>query len=119
LVQGGVNLAIGGINKIIGFANRIPGVNISRLPSISLPRLKVGGIINMPNRGTMVGGAIAGESGAEGVVPLTDSQAMAELGREIGKNVLINLTNVTTMNGRVINRQLRQVKSNQEFAYNT
>jgi phage-related protein len=119
LVQGGVNLAIRGINGIIGAANIIPGVNISRLPSISLPRLKVGGIINMPNRGTMVGGAIAGESGAEGVVPLTDSQAMAELGREIGKNVLINLTNVTTMNGRVINRQLRQVKSNQEFAYNT
>jgi hypothetical protein len=43
---------------------------------------------------------------------------MAELGREIGKNVLVNLTNITQMNGRVISRELKQVRSTQEFAYN-
>lgn len=73
----------------------------------------------MPNTGTMIGGAIAGEAGREGVVPLTDQQAMAELGREIGKNVLINLTNITSMNGRVISRELKQVQADQQFAYNT
>lgn len=73
----------------------------------------------MPNKGTLVGGAIAGESGREGVIPLTDSQAMAELGREIGKNVLVNLTNITQMNGRVIGRELKQVQSEQDFAFNT
>lgn len=61
---------------------------------------------------------MAGESGKEGVIPLTDQQAMAELGREIGKNVLVNLTNITTMNGRVIGRELKQVQSEQEFAFN-
>ena len=74
----------------------------------------------MPNKGTLVGNgsALGGESGKEGVIPLTDQQAMAELGREIGKNVLINLTNITQMNGRVISRELKQVRSTQEFAYN-
>lgn len=53
-----------------------------------------------------------------GVIPLTDQEAMSELGREIGKNVLVNLTNITSMNGRIISRELKQVQSNQEFAYN-
>lgn len=72
----------------------------------------------MPNTGTLIGGAIAGESGREGVIPLTDQQAMAELGREIGKNVLVNLTNITTMNGRILSRELKTIQSEQEFAYN-
>ena len=74
----------------------------------------------MPNKGTLVGrgSAIGGEAGREGVIPLTDQQAMAELGREIGKNVLVNLTNITQMNGRVISRELKQVQSTQDFAYN-
>lgn len=90
------------------------------IPIPRIPRLKAGGIINMPNKGTLVGGgsALGGEAGREGVVPLTDQQAMAELGREIGKNVLVNLTNITQMNGRTISRELKQVRSTQEFAYN-
>lgn len=53
-----------------------------------------------------------------GVIPLTDQEVMSELGREIGKNVLINLTNITSMNGRVISRELKNIQSEQEFAYN-
>ena len=94
------------------------GINLSTLPTFNLPRLKVGGIINMPNKGTMLGSAIGGEAGREGVIPLTDQQAMAELGREIGRHVLVNLTNITQMNGRVIGRELKQVQSEQEFAFN-
>lgn len=95
------------------------GINLRHLNTFNLPRLKVGGIVNMPNKGTLVGGAITGESGREGVIPLTDQQAMAELGAEIGRHVLVNLTNITQMNGRVIGRELKQVQSEQEFAYNT
>lgn len=72
----------------------------------------------MPNKGTMLGSAIGGEAGREGVIPLTDQQAMAELGAEIGRHVLVNLTNITQMNGRIIGRELKQVQSEQEFAYN-
>ena len=74
----------------------------------------------MPNKGTMIGGsAIGGEAGREGVIPLTDQQAMAELGREIGKYITINANIVNTMNGRVISRELKQVQNEQDFAYNT
>lgn len=113
-----LNFPIRAINGLISTINNIPGINLGYLNEFNLPRLKVGGIINMPNTGTMIGGAIAGEAGREGVVPLTDQQAMAELGREIGKNVVINLTNITSMNGRVMSRELKQVQADQEFAYN-
>ena len=113
-----LNSPIRAINRLIGVINVVPGINLSTLPTFNLPRLKVGGIINMPNKGTMLGSAIGGEAGREGVIPLTDQQAMAELGAEIGRHVLVNLTNITQMNGRVIGRELKQVQSEQEFAYN-
>lgn len=114
-----LNSPIRAINGLISVINAVPGINLGHLSEFNLPRLAVGGIVNMPNRGTMVGGAIAGESGREGVLPLTDQQTMAELGREIGRHVLVNLTNITTMNGRVIGRELKQVQSEQEFAFNS
>ena len=73
----------------------------------------------MPNKGTMVGGAIAGESGREGVLPLTDTNAMQILGQEIGKWITINANITNTMNGRVISRRLQQIQSDRDFAYNT
>lgn len=82
-------------------------------------KMATGGIVNMPNTGTVLGTTtLVGEAGREGVIPLTDQQAMSELGREIGKNVMVNLTNIMNMNGRVIGRELRQVQSTQDFAYN-
>ena len=118
-------------NAINGVLNKIKGVDILGVKPFDwlwgwnpisvpqIPYLKTGGIINMPNRGTMIGGmAIGGEAGKEGVIPLTDQQAMAELGREIGRNVLINLTNVTTMNGRVLSREMKNIQSEEDFAYN-
>lgn len=65
-----------------------------------------------------LGSNIGGERGAEGVIPLTQNQAMEALGYEIGKNVTVNLTNITEMNGRVLNRELKKMQSQQNFAYN-
>lgn len=117
-IEGILNAPINAINGLISVINAVPGINLGHLPTFNLPRLAVGGIVNMPNKGTMIGGAIAGESGREGVLPLTDQQAMAELGSEIGKHVLVNLTNITQMNGRVIGRELKQIQSEQDFAFN-
>ena len=114
-----LNSPIRAINGLISVINAVPGINLGHLSEFNLPRLAVGGIVNMPNKGTLVGGAIAGESGREGVIPLTDSQAMAELGREIGRHVLVNLTNITQMNGRVIGRELKQINNEQDFAFNS
>lgn len=103
-----------------GFSNIFRGLR-EKFASwgIQLPFMASGGIVNMPNRGTMIGGAIAGESGAEGVIPLTDAQAMEELGSAIGKHITINATVLNKMNGRVISRSLQQVQADSDFAYNT
>ena len=113
-----LNSPIRAINRLIGVINVVPGINLSTLPTFNLPRLKVGGIVNMPNKGTLVGGAITGESGREGVIPLTDQQAMAQLGAEIGRNVVVNLTNITKVGNRQIAREIKQINAEQEFAFN-
>ena len=61
----------------------MPGVKIDKLSPLTFPRIGKGGIINLPNRGVNIGGTICGELGAEGVIPLTDSQQMALLGEAI------------------------------------
>ena len=114
-----LNSPIRSINRLLDVINAVPGINLSKLPTINLPRLAVGGIVNMPNRGTLVGGAITGESGREGVIPLTDQQAMAELGAEIGRNVVVNLTNITKVGNRQIAREIKQINAEQEFAFNS
>lgn len=72
----------------------------------------------MPGRGLPYNGAYIGERGAEAVVPLTDRQQMELLGATIGKYITINANIVNSMNGRVISRELKQIQSEQDFAYN-
>lgn len=118
-IESVLNAPIRAINGLIGVINAIPGINLGRLSTFNLPRLATGGIINMPNRGVMLGGAIAGESGPEGVIPLTDSQAMETLGEAIGRYITINANIVNSMNGRIISKELQRIKGQQEFAYNS
>ena len=113
-----LNFPIKSINKLIDVINKVPGIDLGKLPTFNLPRLAVGGIVNMPSRGVPIGGAIAGEAGAEGVIPLTDSQAMETLGQAIGKYITINANITNTMNGRVISRELQKVNSSSDFAFN-
>ena len=114
-----LNTPIRAINNLISTVNTLPGVNIGRLSTFNLPRLKTGGIINMPNKGINVGGAIAGESGKEGVIPLTDSQAMETLGEAIGRYITINANITNNMNGRVISREVQKIQNDRNFAYNS
>ena len=117
-IENVLNAPIRTVNKLIGVINAIPGVNLNTLPTFNLPRLKTGGIINMPNKGTMLGSAIGGESGKEGVLPLTDTQAMAELGREIGRWININATIPISVGNRQIAREIRRINAEDDFAYN-
>lgn len=84
----------------------------------SLPKLAPGGIINQPGRGVPLGSAIGGERGAEGVIPLTDSQQMALLGEAIGRYITVNANIINTMNGRIISRELQKVQNESDFAFN-
>lgn len=85
---------------------------------VSKPKLASGGIINMPNKGVSLGGAIGGERGAEGVIPLTDSQAMETLGSAIGRYITLNAVIENKMDGKTINRALKQVNMNNDFVMN-
>lgn len=113
-----LNKPINAINKLLDTINSVPGINLDKLNTIKLPRLAVGGIVNMPGRGVPIGGAIAGEVSKEGVIPLTDAQAMQELGQTIGKYITINANITNTMNGRVISRELQKINTNNDFAFN-
>ena len=93
-------------------------INLGKLSTFKFPRLAQGGIINMPGKGTYVGGAIAGESGREAVLPLTDSQQMELLGEAIGRYITINASITNTMNGRVISRELQKIQQENSFASN-
>ena len=117
----GINSLIRGINKIsFDVPDWIPGLGGKKwgfnIPQI--PKLAVGGIVNMPGRGVPVGGAIAGEAGREGVIPLTDSQAMETLGATIGKYININLTNITKLDNRQIAKEQKKINAQNDFAFN-
>lgn len=127
-VKNVINFFIDGINKMIRGMNKIQwdvpdwvpfiggqkwGINISEIP-----RLASGGIVNMPNRGVMVGNAIAGESGREGVIPLTDPNAMALLGREIGQWVNLAIDNKMVVDGRVLATATNNQLNKESFLMN-
>ena len=129
IIKGAINTVFGSVerfvndfisllNGVIKVVNKISPLSISTVKKIRLPRLAKGGIINQPGRGVMVGGAIGGEAGREGVIPLTDSQQMALLGEAIGKYITINANITNTMNGRVISRELQKIQNDMNFAYN-
>ena len=105
------SLAISGATKgAVSGATQINAVNV---------HLAKGGIINNPGRGVPVGGAIAGERGKEGVIPLTDSQQMEMIGEAIGRYVTINLTNTIKMNARQIAKETKRVSAENDFATNS
>lgn len=117
-IESVLNSPIKAINSLISVINKVPGINLGKLSTFSLPRLAKGGIVNMPGQGVSLGSAIAGERGREAVLPLTDSQQMEWLGREIGKNIAINATIVNSMNGRVISRELQKIQNEESFGFN-
>lgn len=49
-IENVLNSPIRAINSLISVINAVPGINLSRLRTFNLPRLKTGGIINYPNK---------------------------------------------------------------------
>ena len=68
LIEGTINKAIGLINGAIGVINLIPGVSVSTIKDVSLPRLAKGGIIRN-------GSAIVAEAGPE-IVEMVNGQTI-------------------------------------------
>lgn len=101
-----INAIIGGINKVIavpfnGLNDALSAIKNLDIPIIGkpfkglistisvpqIPKLAKGGIVNNPGPGVNMGSYIAGERGAEAVIPLTDSQFVSDFAEEIAKHI--------------------------------
>ena len=112
-IEGVVNKFIGMINGVIGVINGIPGVSLSKISTLSLPRLAKGGVLKE-------GTAMVAEAGPEllsmvngkaVVTPLSGSaknQAMENAGKGSGGYVQnVNITSPKALSPYEIARQTR------------
>lgn len=84
-----------------------------------LNKSALGSIVNNPGKGVYVGAnTIAGEAGKEGVIPLTDPNAMTELGETIGRYITVNLTNITKLDSKIINKTNNTISNDMNFIRN-
>ena len=67
-VEGAINLIPNAINGAIHLINKLPGVEIGKIPTVSLPRLARGGVLKKGQVGLLEG------DGAEAVVPLDQNR---------------------------------------------
>lgn len=117
-------LIIGAVNKLIAKVNNIPLVDVPKLGKVSIERFKprfmaTGGIIDVPKRGVPLGSNIrGGEAGAEGVLPLTNEDTMARLGKEIGKWITLNIDLTSKIDMRILCRELIRYMQENEFSRN-
>ena len=87
-----LNAPIRAVNSLIGVVNHLPGVKLDKISTFKLPRLARGGIVNNPGPGVMMGNYVAGERGAEAVLPLENSSFI----RNFAKMVADNMQNDST-----------------------
>ena len=77
-VEDGINNIPDAINGAIDLINNLPGVDISPLDRIKLPRLAQGGVVNKPTI------AQIGESGKEAIIPLErNKQGLRDIAQAI------------------------------------
>lgn len=101
-----VTVVEGGSSKV---GNAVGGI---------VTKLATGGIINRPGRGVPLGNSIGGEAAREGILPLTDAQAMETLGQAIGRYITLNATVPVYVGNRQIAREIRKIENEEDFAFN-
>lgn len=122
LIIDSVNAVIGAMDKILEFIGM--GGKVKKISHVEIARFKpklmaTGGIIDVPKRGVpLANGVVGGEAGPEGVLPLTNESTMSRLGQEIGRWVTVDITNLLTMNGRVLLKELIKLNAENSFARN-
>ena len=117
-VLSGIESAINGfirmLNGAIGLINKIPGVDISTVSLMYLPRLARGGIVNNPGVGVP---AVIGEAGREAILPLDNhTEWMDELASRLGANG--NVTIQLILSGKKIYETMVDLAQKRQFATN-
>lgn len=82
--------------------------------------LAKGGIVNLPGKGVPLGNIVTGEAtnGAEGFIPMNNEESMDLIGQAVARHVVINLTNNTMLDSRIIAREQTKIQNNQNFLTN-
>ena len=80
--------------------------------------LAKGGIVNLPGRGVPLTNIVTGEGGHEGFIPMDNEESMDLIGQSVARHVVINLTNNTMLDSRVIAREQVKIQDNQNFITN-
>lgn len=88
----------------------------NKLKTLGLAR---GGIINLPGKGVSLN-VVGGEAtnGAEGIIPMNNEESMDLIGQSIAKHMDIHITNVTSLDNRVIAREQKTINNNIDFVTN-
>lgn len=98
-VENTINKGVSLINSAIGLANKLPGINVGKVPKISLPRLARGAVLEKGQVGILEG------SGAEAVVPLENNKKwLTKVAEDLNEIQMINQQPVTYSNDSVVNR---------------
>ena len=103
-ICGVINSVINGINSAIDVINAIPGVSITKISLLEVPRLAEGGVIDKPTI------AQIGEAGKEAVVPLENnlewiSSLASMLVHEMAENLVPSNTSSYVNNNQGDNNQ--------------
>lgn len=86
-----LNVPINAINKAIDILNKVPGVSIGKVNTFQLPRMEEGGVLDKGARNI-----IAGENGAEAIVPLEKNTKWIDKVAEQFKSSIIDTVGIDT-----------------------
>lgn len=85
VVIAGINTVIAPIRRLIVAAGKVTGKKwtMSNIKIPTIPKLAKGGIVNNPGKGVNMGSYVAGEKGAEAIVPLQNSSFINDFANQI------------------------------------
>ena len=86
-----LNVPINAINKSIDILNKVPGVSIGKVSTFKLPRMETGGVLDKGARTI-----IAGENGAEAIVPLEKNTGWINKVAEQFKHSFVDTMGINT-----------------------
>ena len=92
VIQGAVSIINGfikAINSVIGVINKIPGVSITKISKLEVPKLATGGVVDKPTL------SVIGEAGKEAVVPLENNIGWIS---SVADKLATKLTGITNVN---------------------
>ena len=120
-VERAINWMIGKINLVsFRVADWVPGIGGTtigfNLPTISIPRLARGGIVNNPGKGQHI---IAGEAGAEAILPLqNNTEWMDILAEKVAERMSTPIINKFVVDGKEVFTQYNKNQKRYNLATN-